>query len=260
MTIKKRLGPPMQIRGWRGWAPGLSTHAQWLDWLSTGNGNPDGEHAPAATCAPPRLRRRCSFLTKMVLETMTGPCESAGIAPREPHLIYASRNGEIQTLERLFSELSRQEPPSPTWFQNSVHHTPAAYLSLVTENRRLSRTLSAGKDTFAASFLEAAHLLTQRPNDRVLLVNAEERVPVPFDRLLRVPPFPFAVTFLVEQAGSRGAEPCRSHCLELWAGKEGEGQGREEEEPVMAFLRWLVGTRRRHQLNTGFGALTWQRG
>ena len=239
------------LRHWSGWAPGLQQREQWLSWLA---GDPavyqDRGEKPACAEIKPLLRRRCSYITRMVLETGFAVCREAEIDPATVNTVYGSRNGEIQTLRKLFDSLSAEEPLSPTFFSNSVHHTPTGYLSMSTKNTLISRTISAGRDSFICACLESLNLLRRFPETPVLLLIADETLPVPFDQLLDPPPFAYAVGLLLEAEG-----PGRRLVLER--SEQEPSEERRQEEQVLEFLKWLEQGQGALHMNTSFGVWTW---
>lgn len=246
----------IKLLRWSAWAPGLEARQAWCDWLSGGSSQPKNgpNKGPDAENVPSRLRRRCSTVGRMALETSLRICKEAGIEGSDVHLVYCSRNGELITLKLLFDSLFEKEPLSPTRFSNSVHHTPTGYFSLITKNRRISRTISGGDSSFACGILEALSLLHKYPGRPVLLVYSDEYLPEPFDQLLDKPEFPFAVAMLLANSGE--GEAFRIHFDRETDGLMEEGTG---EDAVFPFLGWLVRDLPSHRLKASFGGMTWTR-
>jgi hypothetical protein len=207
---------------------------------------------PACDDVPPMLRRRCSLLTRMVLEVGAAAMRSAQLPPDQVGKIFASRHGEIQTLSGLFGDLAKGDPLSPTAFSTSVHHSAAGYLGIVYGNRFPSRAVSAGDQSLAAGLLEAFGMI-RRHGIPVLVVFADETFP---ERFLGLSPGnehakPNALALVLDVPTSK-KRPTLSWC-ESW---------RDENEPKKLILedliRWLS-TQKAPELRTGFwnGTLAW---
>ena len=242
--------------GWTAWAPGLPDRPSWELWLR--HASLPLAHADTPACAhiPPLLRRRCSFLARMVLEVAFRVCEETETPPHHVHTIYCSRHGEMQTLRTLFNDLAAASPLSPTFFGNAVHHTPTGYWSITAQNPLISRTISGGKESFAYGYLEASCLLSQYPEQPVLLVVADEVLPQPFNTAHPSPALSYAVALLLRAGGQEGG-------LSLQFGRSGPdvtGAPAHFSEPICDFLHWLVCDQDRAQFMTSTGGWQWQRG
>lgn len=247
--------PAVEVLGWEAWSPQLDEKAKWLAWLPEAGPLPDGNAKPACQGVSPLLRRRFSLTTRMMLETSLELCRQSGVTPNQTHLLFGSANGEIATLKGLLNDLSQASPLSPTAFSNSVHHVPTGHFGMVAQHKTISRTISSYKDTFACLWLEAMCLLRRHPQLPVLMTLADENTPVPFDRLLVGPPFPFAVTLLL-RAGSANAAESLTFAP---ADKAFQATPRLTEEPSFDFLRWFVSSDPAFHLETAFGGVTWTR-
>jgi len=155
----------------------------------------------------------------------------------------------------LLHDLSHDEPLSPTTFTNSVHHVPTGHFGMLTKHRTVSRTLSAFEDTFAAAYLDACCLLARQPDRPALVVIAEEIPPVPFDKMLAVPPFPYAGAMLLEVA--RPGEP--GALVFDRAQSETALPGARCGEPLFDFLKWYEGGSEELKQKTQFGVVAWRR-
>lgn len=156
------------------WAPAFRDAAAWLA------GAPD----PAVTAAPAELlpaalRRRASVLSRMVAEAAAAAAARGRADLAQVAVVLGSAYGEIASAAEMIASFREGEGlPSPTRFHNSVHNTPAAYLSMATVNRGLSTAIAAGEDTVAMALHEALGVLEERGGE-VLLVLADEAVPPP---------------------------------------------------------------------------------
>ena len=102
------------------------------------------------------------------------------LVPPERHLptVFASRHGEVISTHHMLTELVKKEPLSPAEFSHSVHNAIVGQASIFRHDRSESVSISAGDDTLAAGFVEAAGLLLDF--ERVLLAAYDEPVPDPY--------------------------------------------------------------------------------
>ena len=180
MSSSSHIMTTANLQRWTAWAPGLPDRASWEQWLRHDTLHWAHQDAPACAHIPPLLRRRCSYLARMVLEVAFRVCEETQTPPHQVHTIYCSRHGEMQTLRTLFDDLAKASPLSPTFFGNAVHHTPTGYWSIAAQNPLISRTMSGGEQSFAYGYLEAWCSLRRFPERPVLLVHADQILPEPF--------------------------------------------------------------------------------
>lgn len=255
MSPSSHLMTTAYLPYWTAWAPGLTDRASWEKWLRHGTPHLAHQDTPACAHIPPLLRRRCSYLARMVLEVAFRICQETRTPPHQVHTIYCSRHGEIQTLRMLFDDLAAASPLSPTLFGNAVHHTPTGYWSITAQNPLISRTISGGEESFAYGYLEASFLLSQYPGQPVLLLVADERLPEPFATAQPSPPFSYAVALLLRAGGDEGSIPLHFGRSARSATIAPAYYG----EPVCDFLHWLVCDQDRAQFMTSAGGWQWQR-
>jgi hypothetical protein len=202
---------PVYVTGVGLWATGFASAAAFAA----------GAADPAVTAAraelfPGTLRRRATFLSCMVAAAAAEAAAEAGARLSELPFLLASAYGEIATSVEMMRSFGEPEGlPSPTRFHNSVHNTPAAYVSIATGNRGFSTALSAGAETVGAALGEAVALLHEDAT-QVLVAFADEPTPPPFDRCR--PPYAAAAAALV-LAAAPGARPL----ARLTALRRGEG-------------------------------------
>jgi hypothetical protein len=166
---------PMYVGGVGFWSPGFRDAAAWV----SGVADPAVRTAPAEIL-PPALRRRATGLTLLAAEVAGQAARAAGADVARAPLILGSAYGEIGTAVDMMRSFGEGEGmPSPTRFHNSVHNTPAAYVSIATGNRGFSTALAAGPETTAAALFEAAALLAECGGE-ALLVLLDEPIPPPF--------------------------------------------------------------------------------
>ena len=255
MSSSSHIMTTASLQCWTAWAPGLPDRASWEQWLRHVARHLPHLDTPACAHIPPLLRRRCSFLARMVLEVAFRVCEETQTPPHQVHTIYCSRHGEMQTLRTLFDDLAAASPLSPTFFGNAVHHAPTGYWSITAQNPLISRTISGGERSFAYGYLEASCLLSQYPEQPVLLVVADEILPEPFVTAQHSPPLSYAVALLLRAGENAGS-------ISLQFGPSGPRTTRAPvyySEPVCDFLHWLVCDQGRTQFITSSGGWQWQR-
>lgn len=174
---------------------------------------PDPEPAPALL--PPNERRRCSATARWALTVGGEALDTAGIAPEDTAIVFASCGGDGMITHQICESLAARPPlMSPTRFHNSVHNAPAGYWSIFAHSRAPSTTLCGNDFSFAVGLLEAAAqvIAEQRP---VLLVAYDLPYPEPMHALWSVAR-PFAAALLlVPKAGGSLARRLR---LDLAAG------------------------------------------
>jgi hypothetical protein len=255
MSSSSHIMTTASLQCWTAWAPGLPDRASWEQWLRHVTLHLPHHDTPACAHIPPLLRRRCSFLARMVLDVAFRVCEETQTPPHQVHTIYCSRHGEMQTLRTLFDDLAAASPLSPTFFGNAVHHTPTGYWSITAQNPLISRTISGGEQSFAYGYLEASCLLSQYPEQPVLLVVADEILPEPFATAQHSPPLSYAVALLLRAGGNERS-------ISLQFGRSAPGTTKAPvyySEPVYDFLHWLVCDQERAQFITSAGGWQWQR-
>jgi hypothetical protein len=243
------------LQSWTAWAPSLPDRASWEQWLRQGAPALACQDTPACVHIPPLLRRRCSHVVRMVLEVAFRLCHETQTAPNHVSTIYCSRHGEIQTLRQLFDDLAAASPLSPTLFGNAVHHTPTGYWSIIAQNTLISRTVSGGAESFAYGYLEASCLLSQYPEQPVVLCIADELLPEPFATSQPSLPFSYAVALLLGARSRAGSIP-------LHFGRAALGTSMtpvQYDEPVWDFLHWLICDEDRPQVLISAGGWQWQR-
>jgi hypothetical protein len=246
----------LSLRGWCGWAAGLTTPDQWRAWLAGDAAPQDATDKPACKTIPAMMRRRCTLNSRMFLESALQLCAENEVEPGKVALMFGSANGEIQVLKKIQESLCANEPFSPTAFTNSVHHTPTGYFAIATQNKGVSRTLSAFDDTFVCAYLDMTAMLSRRENGPVLLVLADELLLEPFDQMLEPPPFPYAIAMLFEKVAPDAPGLRFSR---IGSAPDTKAEPLELREPVFHFLRWYESGSPRFTLPSGFGEVAWQR-
>ncbi|MFV8753913.1 beta-ketoacyl synthase chain length factor [Nannocystaceae bacterium ST9] len=194
----EHAGPSAWLRGVGLWTLG---HPSFAAWVAAGmpeqfDPAPDATPGkPSADLLHPRLRRRTSLLTRMIVTALAEAAQQGGAAHEQTRYIVVSSWGEIETTVELLGQLAIPGGPiSPTAFHNSVHNTATGYLSIASGNHWPSTALAAGPHALEIGLLEACAGLRslEGPGD-ALLILAEERLPAPFDRVDADPSFALAL-------------------------------------------------------------------
>lgn len=217
---------------------------------------PPGSEAgkPSAELLHPRLRRRTSLLTRMIVTALQEAAQQGGAAPDQTRYVVVSSWGEIETTVELLGQLAVPGGPiSPTAFHNSVHNTATGYLSIASGNHWPSTALAAGARALEVGLLEvAAGLVASGPSDRpsdaerprdAVLVIAEERLPQPFERPDADPSFALALHFAATPGRPTHASSRDCH-VELVEGLAAPGTSPTGLPSLVAatrpLLRWLA--------------------
>lgn len=163
----------LSVDQWMACGPGLETQADWIAWAH-------GAAVPAATnripvALPAILRRRVTAVGQMAFRTVC-----ALSVPDAARFIFCSRHGEFQRTLGILTALATGEPVSPAEFSLSVHNALAGLLSIAWHNRAGHTTIAAGADSFRSALIEAASSLIEQPDEPVLLVYFEDRLPGPY--------------------------------------------------------------------------------
>ena len=138
-------------------APGMSS---WDAGSAVLRGDASYEPSPLpklpASQLPPAERRSATTVTRLAVE-VAAQAISEVYQAAELATFFASSGGEVEVIDRIFTELATAERQiSPTVFHNSVHNAASGYWSIATGSRQASMSLSAFDDTFGAALLEAA--------------------------------------------------------------------------------------------------------
>lgn len=176
------------IAQWQGWAPGIDSPSDWLEWAEFPFCPIGNQNSPRLDFLPPLQRRRLSPLARGVFACAWPVAEGRPGMP----LVFASRHGETTRTYGLLQDLAADQPLSPTAFGLSVHNAIAAQWSIIRRETAESVALSAEDDGLEHAFIEAA-LLFDAGHQDVLVVLAEERPPAPYAPWLDDAPCSYAV-------------------------------------------------------------------
>lgn len=164
-----------EVADWFAWAPSLETRAAWRDWagVSPASAN-DSEPLPSL---PMMLRRRLTPFGQKLIASALACRDSVGRA----RYVYGTRHGELERSVRIFGDIGARQSPSPTDFSLSIHHALIGLLSIDAGNRAGHTALSAGRDSFGYSLIEAVACLAERPDEPVLLIYGDDKLPAEYD-------------------------------------------------------------------------------
>ncbi len=237
---------PAVVRRWSAWSPGREDPAAWRAWARApeplaSEGCPDVQFLPAM------LRRRCSPLARIMLETAYASCPAEERA--QVRTVFASRHGNINESIPMLDRLAERQPISPTKFSHTVHNAQAGLFSIATENRQASSSVAAQQDTFACGYLEALTHLQRDPRSGVLLVMADIPLAPTFAKLVEEPAATYGLALLLAAGGegpTLGFETAASAAVvpaRAWP-------------DALEFLRWLLIDE--EPLVLGAGACRWR--
>jgi Beta-ketoacyl synthase, N-terminal domain len=117
----------------------------------------------------------------MMLEVTRQACEASQVEMAGVPTVFATAQGELETLHALLEMLNSDGELSPARFHNSVYNTASGYFSIATGNRSFTTTLAGGTETVALGLLEACCLLEERQG-AVVAAFGDEAVTLPFLR------------------------------------------------------------------------------
>lgn len=242
----KTLG--IAVEAWAAWAPAIESHEDWLQWAA-GNREPEQDGGPKVTSFKPMYRRRLSRLGKMAAYVLD-QCRGGNGKTR---LVYASRYGEQQRTEGILDKIIGGDEVSPTAFSLSVHNAIAGLCSIVDQDQAPSVSIAAGKDTFAAAWVEAQCLLSDGECEQVLLVYYDEPLMGPYEAFIDEAIFPMGLALRLRLADEQD-ELDKVLSLSLGSAPEGTDQPQ-----ALAFLRFLLNNELQSE-GTGIGSRwVWKR-
>ncbi len=111
------------------------------------------------------LRRRLTRGAKIAIYL------ASKVGYRQERIIFGSAYGEVKATVDIVESIYNKTLLSPTAFQNSVHNTPASYLSILSKNQAEVTTVSDLFDT-SLSVLKTGAIKALR-GDRLLLLNVD---------------------------------------------------------------------------------------
>jgi hypothetical protein len=94
--------------------------------------------------------------------------------------VVSCRHGDYQRTQSLLTELSRQEPLSPTDFSLSVHNAIAGQFAIATGNKQPQTVLAAATKSFEFGLLEA-FCLQQELRQPIGYIYYDQALPQPYE-------------------------------------------------------------------------------
>ena len=162
------------ILNWSAWAPGRETRAAWCSWAGADH---DGDPTTPAPALPMMLRRRLSPFG----QRLVGAINDCAIGLPPARYILSTRHGELARALTVLDAIEADGMPSPTDFSMAIHHALLGLLSIHTGNRLGHTALSAGWDSFANGLLEAATCIAENPDEPVILVHGDDKLPAGYE-------------------------------------------------------------------------------
>jgi hypothetical protein len=232
----------LTVRSVTAWAPGIESDDEWRAWAR----DPRPIAAlgvPDARFLPPLLRRRCTPLSKAMLQVAFAACPDA--VRSQVRTVFASRHGENHESFPLFEMVVSGQPLSPMRFTHTVHNTQAALFSIAAGNRCAQSAIAGEGDTFGAGIQEALCHLEREPARPTLLVVGDVPVADFALDLTGEPPWSFALALLLAAQGEG-----RSVGYELSPRDPAEPPETRRAWPAaLDFVRWWHGTEPRLELD-----------
>jgi hypothetical protein len=242
--------PAVAFERWAAWAPGVETPSQWHSWAQgdikiSQAGTPDVEFLPAL------FRRRLSRLSRMALRVAHN-CLGTDHPPVRS--VFCSRHGELSRTAELLNSITRAEALSPTAFSMSVHNTASGLYSIARQDKSASSAIASGIDSLESGFLDAAAALYAAPPDeRLMLVIADEEPPEPFGNIAGENGPAYAAAFLLTRSGSDNGIS-----LAIAGGRDAAGAAHAGEPHALSLLRFLINGGRELALKTDRLVWTWR--
>lgn len=186
----------LSVDKWAAWAPGIETPQAWREWSEGTQQAVKDNSYPGLPFLDPLFKRRLSQLSRMVLQV--GHDLMAGLD--DVRVVFASHYGEIAQQHKISKSLIETGEVAPASFSLSVFNTPAALLSIATRNHGYSTAHFGGRATFETALLDVAAHIHQKPDKPVLLIVADELIPLDYDSLIPGRNQPYACGFLFSRS------------------------------------------------------------
>ena len=180
------------IKGWQAWAPGISSHQDWLAWCAQPHVIESTTETADVSFLPALQRRRLSPLARMAFHVGWPLAEQM---PAQP-LVFCSRHGETPRNLQLLTSLAAQEDLSPTHFSLSVHNAVAGLWSIFRNDTSEMTSIAGVEDGLEHALLEA-QLLLAGGAPSVLVIIAEDQQPEAYLPWIDDVPFAYALALQV---------------------------------------------------------------
>ncbi len=219
----------VSVENWSAWAPGFMSKEDWLTW-SENPVIPFGNDKIQATMIPPMIKRRCSHLSKMVLEVSGRVLENDSI----DYAVFCSQHGEINSTVNLLKDISDKTILSPTSFSQSVHNTSAGLFAVINKSHQNMSSIAAGTQTFLMGMIEAFSWLRLNPEKTVLITIFDERLPEEYQSLDIKDNCTYAVSFILS---NKKVDEC---CISLSLDALGQTDEDKKLPQALEFLSWVL--------------------
>ena len=234
------------IKGWQAWAPGVSSHEDWLAWCAQPHELEFSSETADVSFLPALQRRRLSPLARMAFHVGWPLAE---MMPAQP-LVFCSRHGETPRNLQLLTNLAQQEDLSPTHFSLSVHNAVAGLWSIF-RNDTSEMTSIAGVEDGLEHALVEAQLLLAAGSPSVLLIIAEDQQPSAYLPWIDDVPFAYALALQVV--------PGQQWQLELSSLNTDSAIESKSWPHALQLLPLLMGAKQRLELRVANRQWKWQR-
>jgi hypothetical protein len=176
----------LSIQNWEAWVPQL----------------PSLKNSSTVATISANLKRRCSHLSKIALET----ANKAAINPQQiDYAVFCSRHGELACATDLLKDICNKAPLSPAKFSQSVHNTVAGLFCVMHHLQINTISIAARSNTFLMGMLEAFTWLKLNPNKTVLLVIYDEHTPEEFKTLNVGDDSEYAIALLLTDTSTKAS-------------------------------------------------------
>ncbi|MDY0248686.1 MAG: beta-ketoacyl synthase chain length factor [Pseudomonas sp.] len=234
------------IKGWQAWAPGISSHDEWLTWCAQPYVLEASTEAADVSFLPALQRRRLSPLARMVFHVGWPLADNM---PAQP-LVFCSRHGETARNLQLLTSLAHQENLSPTHFSLSVHNAVTGLWSIFRKDTSEMTSIAGVEDGLEHAVLEA-QLLLSAGAPSVLLIIAEDQQPSVYLPWIDDVPFAYALALQIV--------PGQQWQLELSTAVNDKGDDTKSWPHALQLLPLLLGVKDQLLLRTAQRQWNWRR-
>ncbi|MBX9705904.1 MAG: beta-ketoacyl synthase chain length factor, partial [Gammaproteobacteria bacterium] len=206
-----------------------------------------GNDAINAASIPSMMRRRCSQLNKMVIETAIQALESK----TPDYTVFGTQHGDSAAFGKLLQDINAAEILSPATFTQSVQNASVGMFSILQQIRQNMTCVTAREDTFCMAMLEALSWLQLHPTHTVLLLMSDVYVPEFYSSLHIRSDHEYALALLLtsksEDQGAITAELSEKKAVD-----------REYMPAALDFLAWLLAANKEPLVQqTSSQTITW---
>lgn len=134
---------------------------------------------PTGASIEVRTRRRASKLSRALADVCAECIQAGGFDAARVPTVFGSTLGEATTMISLLDQMWRGQEMSPMAFATSVHSAASGAVSISSQNRGFTTSLSADFDTAAAALMEGWGLVHSM-NCPVIVVCGDDNSPADF--------------------------------------------------------------------------------